>query len=94
MQCLQSQNILLEGMLLKPNMVTQGADHPVKASASEIAWYTVRTLARTITPAVPGIVFLSGGQSEEAASVNLNAMNLIEKIPKPWALSFSYGRAL
>lgn len=55
---------------------------------------TVRTLSRTIVPALPGITFLSGGQSEESASVNLNAMNKLANVARPWSLTFSYGRAL
>jgi fructose-bisphosphate aldolase class I len=94
MQQLFMQNLLIEGCLLKPNMVTPGADCPDRATNDQIAWYTVRTLSRTIVPALPGVCFLSGGQSEEEASLNLNAMNKIEKLPKPWALTFSYGRAL
>ena len=62
-------------------------------SAASIAWLTIRTLSRTIPPALPGIMFLSGGQSEEDAAVNLNEMNKVEAI-KPWNLSFSFGRAL
>lgn len=54
----------------------------------------MRTLSRSIVPALPGVVFLSGGQSEESASLNLNAMNKLENIARPWALTFSYGRAL
>jgi fructose-bisphosphate aldolase class I len=61
MQALQTHKVLLEGMLLKPNMVTQGADCPEKKSPAEIAWMTVRTLSRTMVPAIPGIMFLSGG---------------------------------
>jgi fructose-bisphosphate aldolase class I len=91
---LQEHGILLEGMLLKPNMITPGADCPTKSNPAEIAWYTVRTLARTMVPSIPGIMFLSGGQSEEQASLNLNAMNKLDAIPRPWSLSFSYGRAL
>jgi fructose-bisphosphate aldolase class I len=87
-------NCLLEGLLLKPNMITPGAECPEKKSAQEIAWFTVRTLSRSVWPAVPGIMFLSGGQNEEDASLNLNEMNKITTIPKPWSLSFSYGRAL
>ena len=94
MKALQDQCVILEGMLLKPNMVTPGSDCKEKKSPKEIAWYTVRTLSRTIVPAVPGVVFLSGGQSEEEATINLNAMNQLTEIPRPWALSFSYGRAL
>jgi fructose-bisphosphate aldolase, class I len=94
MQALFDQKILLEGMLLKPNMVTQGATHAEKKSAQDIAWYTVRTLSRSIVPAVPGIMFLSGGQSEEEATLNLNEMNKLDSKLRPWSLSFSYGRAL
>ena len=96
-QCIKSlheHNVFLEGCFLKPNMVTQGSDCPTKASSKEIAWYTVRTLSRTIPPALRAIVFLSGGQSEEEATINLNEMNKITAIAHPWALSFSYGRAL
>lgn len=89
---LSDQGVLLEGALLKPNMVTPGSDCPIKAKPEEVAFYTVRSLARTVPPALPGVTFLSGGQSEEEASVNLNAMNRIG--PHPWALTFSYGRAL
>ena len=94
MKALIDQKVLIEGCLLKPNMVTPGSDCPDRKSPGEIAWYTVRTLARTIVPALPGIMFLSGGQSEEEASLNLSAMNKLEGVVKPWALSFSYGRAL
>merc|ERR1719230_1888121 len=81
--------------MLKPNMVTQGAEHPEKATPQQVAWYTVRTLSRTIVPALPTICFLSGGSSEEDASLFLKAMNHKDmSLPKPWALTFSYGRAL
>jgi fructose-bisphosphate aldolase class I len=93
MKALMDHKIILEGMLLKPNMCTPGSDGP-KVDCKTIAWYTVRTLRRTMVPAIPGIVFLSGGQSEEEASQNLNAMNQIDAHMRPWALSFSYGRAL
>ena len=89
-----NQRLLIEGLLLKPNMVTPGASCAQRATPQEIAWYTVRTLSRTIVPALPGVTFLSGGQSEEDASLNLNAMNVITAIPRPWSLTFSYGRAL
>ncbi|XVE80612.1 hypothetical protein DITRI_Ditri14bG0153200 [Diplodiscus trichospermus] len=82
----------LEGTLLKPNMVTSGSDSP-KVSPQVIAEYTVAALRRTVPPAVPGIVFLSGGQSEVEATVNLDAMNKLDVL-KPWTLSFSFGRAL
>jgi len=88
------QNLIIEGTLLKPNMVTPGASCPERANPQEIAWYTVRTLSRSIVPALPCVCFLSGGQSEEEASLNLNAMNTLTNIAKPWALTFSYGRAL
>jgi fructose-bisphosphate aldolase class I len=91
---LQDQKVLLEGSLLKPNMITPGMDCPDRSTPGEIAFYTVRTLSRTIPAAIPGIHFLSGGQSEEEASQNLNAMAKLEGVPKPWYLSFSYGRAL
>jgi len=93
MQAMLDQGLIIEGTLLKPNMVTPGAGCAT-ATPEHIAWCTVRTLSRSIVPALPGVVFLSGGQSEEAASVNLNAMNKLENIQKPWALTFSYGRAL
>lgn len=88
------QGLLLEGLLLKPNMILPGAECKERACPEEVAFYTVRTLSRTITPAVPGITFLSGGQSEEDASLNLNAINQLAPIKHPWNMSFSYGRAL
>lgn len=94
MKAMLEHNLVIEGCLLKPNMVTPGAACPDRKSSQEIAWYTVRTLSRTIVPALPGICFLSGGQSEEEASLNLNDMNALTNIAKPWALTFSYGRAL
>lgn len=87
-------HLIIEGTLLKPNMVTPGASCPDRKGPEEIAWLTVRTLSRSIAPALPGVVFLSGGQSEEEASLNLNAMNALEGVQRPWALTFSYGRAL
>ncbi|KMZ58915.1 Fructose-bisphosphate aldolase [Zostera marina] len=91
-KALNDHHVLLEGTLLKPNMVTPGSDAK-KVAPDVIAVYTVRTLQRTVPPAVPAVVFLSGGQSEEEATRNLNAMNQL-KGKKPWALSFSFGRAL
>ncbi|MCI09918.1 fructose-bisphosphate aldolase, partial [Trifolium medium] len=91
-KALSDHHVLLEGTLLKPNMVTPGSDAP-KVAAEVIAQHTVRALLRTVPAAVPAIVFLSGGQSEEEASVNLNAMNKLQG-KKPWSLTFSYGRAL
>lgn len=88
---LREQGIILEGMLLKPNMVIAGKDSAEQASVYEVARATVRTMRRRVPAAVPGIVFLSGGQSPELATEHLNAMNLE---PQPWQLSFSYARAL
>ncbi len=87
------QEVNLEGTLLKPNMVISGTDCPEQASVEEVARRTVRCLRRCVPAAVPGIVFLSGGQSDVLATQHLNAMN---KLPdsRPWKLSFSYGRAL
>jgi fructose-bisphosphate aldolase class I len=84
----------LEGTILKPNMVIAGKKSARQASMAEIAEKTVRCFRRTVPAAVPGIVFLSGGQSDEQATANLNAMNASFKNVMPWALSFSYGRAL
>lgn len=91
-KALNDHHVLLEGTLLKPNMVTPGSDS-AKVAPEVIAEHTVRALLRTVPAAVPAIVFLSGGQSEEDATVNLNAMNKL-KGKKPWSLTFSYGRAL
>jgi fructose-bisphosphate aldolase class I len=87
-------HVFFEGCMLKPNMVTQGAQCENKRPAAEIAWNTVRTLSRVLPPAIKGVMFLSGGQSEEEATIQLNEMNKITAIKHPWALSFSYGRAL
>lgn len=86
------QGVALEGMILKPNMVISAMDCPQQAGVEQVAEWTVRTLRRRVPAAVPGIAFLSGGQSEEVASAHLSAMNNLG--PLPWALSFSYGRAL
>ena len=86
------QRVLLEGMCLKPNMVLPGKGCPDQASPEIIAEATVRCFMRHVPAAVPGIMFLSGGQSDIEATVNLNAMNTMES--HPWELSFSYGRAL
>lgn len=87
------QKVYLEGMLLKPNMVISGKECESQATAEEIAAATLRCLRRHVPSAVPGIVFLSGGQDHLAATLHLNAINQSEG-PKPWKLSFSYGRAL
>uniref|UniRef100_A0A8C9YSG9 Fructose-bisphosphate aldolase n=1 Tax=Sander lucioperca TaxID=283035 RepID=A0A8C9YSG9_SANLU len=92
-KALSDHHVYLEGTLLKPNMVTAGHSCPTKYSNEEIAMATVTALRRTVPPAVTGVTFLSGGQSEEEASVNLNAINNCP-LAKPWALTFSYGRAL
>jgi len=89
---LSRHRVMLEGMLLKPNMVIAGKKCPVQSPVSEVAASTVRTLLRTVPAAVPGIVFLSGGQSPDQATAHLNAMNRLGKFP--WELSFSFGRAL
>ena len=90
---LKAQGVALEGMILKPNMVIAGSDCPTQAGAEEIAAKTVVSLRRCVPAAMPGITFLSGGQTEVEATVNLNAMNA-KFGPNPWKLSFSYGRAL
>jgi len=92
-KALSDHNVFLEGTLLKPNMVTAGQASTKKYAPQDIALATVTALQRTVPVAVPGVVFLSGGQSEEDASINLNAINQLTA-KKPWALTFSYGRAL
>ncbi len=89
---LSSQRVKLEEMVLKPSMVISGKDCPEQASVSEVAARTLAVLKRTVPAAVPGIAFLSGGQSDELASAHLDAMNRLGG--GPWALTFSYGRAL
>lgn len=90
---LHRHRVQLEYMLLKPNMVLPGKDCPQQAAPEEIAAATLSCFRRTVPAAVPGINFLSGGQSDEAATANLNAMNTYPQ-QQPWQLSFSYGRAL
>ncbi len=92
-QALRDAGIFLSGMLLKPNMIVPGEKSGQPASSGQIAEMTVKALRQYVPAEVPGIVFLSGGQSEEDATVNLNAMNAMYK-DVPWRLSFSYGRAL
>jgi fructose-bisphosphate aldolase class I len=87
------QHVTLEGLLLKPSMVLPGATAQHRAPVAEVAEATVRCLRRTVPAAVPGIVFLSGGQSDELATAHLDAMNRLPG-PQPWPLSFSYARAL
>jgi fructose-bisphosphate aldolase class I len=86
-------NVALEGMILKPNMVIQGEQAKKQASIDDVADATVKVLLRCVPAAVPGIAFLSGGQSDELASAHLGAMNARHP-GLPWALTFSYGRAL
>ncbi|KAI3930548.1 hypothetical protein MKX01_036994 [Papaver californicum] len=88
---LAQNNVMYEGILLKPSMVTPGAECKERNTPEQVADYTLKLLNRRIPPAVPGIMFLSGGQSEVEATLNLNAMN---QSPNPWHVSFSYARAL
>ncbi|KAK9499644.1 hypothetical protein O3M35_002652 [Rhynocoris fuscipes] len=92
-KALNDHHVYLEGTLLKPNMVTGGMQCPTKYSPEEVAKATVTAFQRTVPPAVTGITFLSGGQSEEEATVNLDAINKYVG-RKPWPLTFSFGRAL
>src|SRR5438128_11721929 len=89
---LYEHQIVLEGMLLKPNMVLSGKDCPQQASVEEVAEATVRCMKRVVPGAVPGLVFLSGGQTDLQATEHLNAMNQLPGLP--WQLSFYFGRAL
>ncbi len=92
-QHLYFANVALEGMVLKPNMVISGMKAATRAGVEEVAERTVKILKRCVPAAVPGIAFLSGGQSDEEATAHLNAMNAANP-NLPWALTFSYGRAL
>jgi fructose-bisphosphate aldolase class I len=89
---LRAQRVLLEGIVLKPNMVVSGKDCPRQAGVDEVAEVTLRLFRRLVPAAVPGIAFLSGGQTPQVATAHLQAMN--EAGPLPWQLTFSYGRAL
>jgi fructose-bisphosphate aldolase class I len=91
---LYTQRVMLEGMILKPNMVLPGLTCPKRETVDEVADATVRCLLRAIPAAVPGIAFLSGGQPAELASARLNAMNARFKSRLPWALAFSFARAI
>ena len=91
---LSEQRVMLEGMLLKPNMVVPGLKCPHQESIEEVADATVRCLLRTVPAAVPGIAFLSGGQSGELAAARLSAMNARFQSGLPWALAFSFARAI
>ena len=92
---LAAQRVTLEGTLLKPNMVLSGKDAPNRAAPDEVAEMTVACLMRNVPAAVPGIAFLSGGQTDDEATDNLRAINIRgKKVGAPWQLTFSYGRAL
>ena len=92
-KALSDHHVYLEGTLLKPNMVTAGHDCPTKYTPEQVADATLTALRRTVPPAMPGVTFLSGGQSETSATLHLNAINS-SSLLRPWALTFSYGRAL
>jgi fructose-bisphosphate aldolase class I len=92
-EALRAQGVVLEGMLLKPNMAIPGQACSRAASVQEVARATLRTLRGRVPAAVPGVVFLSGGQDDELATAHLDAINRLPG-PKPWAITFSYGRAL
>jgi fructose-bisphosphate aldolase class I len=89
---LAEHRVALEAMLLKPNMVLSGKDCPHQASVQEVAEATLRCMKRVVSAAIPGLVFLSGGQTDLQATKHLNAMNRLDRVP--WELSFSFGRAL
>jgi fructose-bisphosphate aldolase class I len=91
---LDEQGVLLEGMLLKPNMVVPGLTARDQSNTDAIAAATVACLRRQVPAAVPGIAFLSGGQSAKLASARLNAMNARDGARLPWALAFSFARAI
>jgi fructose-bisphosphate aldolase class I len=90
---LYEHSVMIEGTILKASMVISGANAKQRASAEEVAQETLRCLKYAVPAALPGVVFLSGGQSEEDASTHLDLMNKLDE-PKPWPLSFSYGRGL
>lgn len=91
---LHAQGVMLEGMILKPNMVLPGSACPRQEDVDEVADATVKCLLRAVPAAVPGVAFLSGGQSAELASARLNDMNVRFKSRMPWALAFSFARAI
>ena len=92
---LSRQGVMLEGALLKPSMVLSGNKAANRANPEEVASKTIECFRRSVPAALPGIVFLSGGQSDEEATANLNAINeRANEFGAPWALSFSYGRGL
>lgn len=89
---LKTQDVILENVILKASMCVSGKDHPKQAGVQEVAERTLRVLKRTTPAALPGVVFLSGGQTDENATAHLDAMNRMG--PNPWPLTFSYSRAL
>jgi fructose-bisphosphate aldolase class I len=89
-----TQGVVLDGVILKPNMAVPGLGCPTQEAVEEVADATVNCLLRAVPAAVPAIAFLSGGQSAELASARLNAMNVRFKSPLPWALAFSFARAI
>ena len=91
---LYAQGVMLEGMILKPNMVVPGLSCPKQETVDDVADATVKCFLRAVPAAVPGVAFLSGGQSGELASARLNAMNVRFKARLPWALAFSFARAI
>jgi fructose-bisphosphate aldolase class I len=91
---LYQQRVMLEGMILKPNMVTPGLQYPKQATVDEVADATIKCFLESVPAAVAGIAFLSGGQSGELASVHLNAMHVKYESKLPWALTFSFARAI
>jgi fructose-bisphosphate aldolase class I len=91
---LYKQRVTLEGLILKPNMVLPGLTCPEQSGVDEVADATVTCLLRSVPAAVPGVAFLSGGQSAELASARLNAMNVRFKSRLPWAVAFSFARAI
>ena len=91
---LHTQKVILEGVILKPNMVVPGSACPTQEAVDDVADVTMNCLLRAVPAAVPAIAFLSGGQSAESASARLNAMHLRFKSRLPWAVAFSYARAI
>jgi fructose-bisphosphate aldolase class I len=91
---LYNQRVMFEGMILKPNIVLPGLTSPEQPGVDEVADATVQCLLRSVPAAVPGVAFLSGGQSAELASQRLNAMNVRFKSRLPWAVAFSFARAI
>ena len=91
---LYTQRVRLEGLILKPNMVLPGSSCPVQAGVDQVSVATVRCLLRLVPAAVPGVAFLSGGQPAALASARLNAMNVEYRARVPWALTFSFARAI